>query len=587
MSGLARSVLLKAKGSIDHIRGMPEDGEQGGIDVPTRSFSSAQTRPYGVLEAGEAPQLRRSASLSLRRALTTTTKSKRSSMFANMMAKKSLTKLAGPEEILENTSETGSSHTSPARASLRSLHVLSMTRSNDSSPRSSGKVHTPDGQSRDHDSIATTGSIPIPIPHVGPPPTIDFDIESGRLSPTPLFEVEFDSGTPEKNEACPTHESIDGPDISTVVVDTETRNTMIIAKRRSKRQAIKNELERIKDEHIHIPRRSSTDHWRMRRVSRNRPSKLPDAVAASEIIPDIPSPMPGTNLPLDDPFDTHDSAARVANVSGHSHDTAVLPAAHDGSADLAASPLVRHSSGPSSRTISDTQKTLCSMDEVIGDAPDETTHSRRLSGREHFDQMTPQALRVEIEAGRKALQFLESRMVGIEAKLLSAGPYVTPLPAPPPLTVRGPASESPSTPFDTAGICYGSPAVSSAISQAQHVSVGSSGVRSSSAGTSVVFSDTCQSPLEVQDLFYPSDDESAVSSAKRHLRQMQVLAANRSPDHDSSRAISMTPSGAKATRHISPNIVPSPHSLASSISAPNMGSPIAFYGKRADREQRY
>ncbi|KAG8626247.1 hypothetical protein KVT40_005192 [Elsinoe batatas] len=586
MSGIARSVLLKAKGSIDHIRGVPEHDEHGRPSVPTRSFSSARTRTSRLQEVDATPELRRGASLSLRRVLTTHSKSKRSSLLVDMMAKRSLTKLVGPEELIDEATDTGSVHSSPARASLRNLHALSMTRSNDSSPSLSAKVRTPDRHSRGHDSVDTTGSSPIPIRRGSPPPTIDFDIESGQLSPTRLFGDETLDSNGNESEAITAHRQTptQAPESPVVDVDTETRNSMIMARRRSKRQAIRSEIERIKDEHIHIPRRSSNDHWRMRKVSRNRPHKLPEASPSPEAIPALPSPMPGTNLPLDDPFDAGPTVAKSLLEQPARATNEALLARTDGAADPSPGLLAPGISiSPSSSVRATPAKAHAT---ALASPPRYSAEAiSHVSGDIDGDlaTMSPQALRVEIEVSRRALQHLEDRMADIEAELRKAPPY-----SPPTMTWTGQPemaaaqTDLPPRPLNSDVEAGAHPSQHSEPSL-RHSSGASSGNTNTLHAGSDTFSEVLQSPLEVQSLFYPSDDEKAMLSAKRHLHQVQLLASVGGPDQAEFDAILAS----KPTFNIQTEVGSNAENLGTTVSTPDIGSPVDFYAQRAEREQRY
>ncbi|KAF2226307.1 hypothetical protein BDZ85DRAFT_278264 [Elsinoe ampelina] len=589
MSGIARSVLLKAKGSIDHIRGVPEHDEHGRPSVPTRSFSSARTRTSRLQEVDATPELRRGASLSLRRVLTTHSKSKRSSLLVDMMAKRSLTKLVGPEELIDEAADTGSVHTSPARASLRNLHVLSMTRSDDSSANLSAKVRTPDRHSRGHDSVDTTGSSPIPIPRGSPPPTIDFEIESGQLSPTRLFGDESLDSSEVKSEAITAHREtpIQAPESPVVDVDTETRNTMIMARRRSKRQAIRSEIERIKDEHIHIPRRSSNDHWRMRKVSRNRPHKLPEASPSPEVIPALPSPMPGTNLPLDDPFDVGPIAAKSLLELPAQATNEALPAKVDGAADPSSGlPATGISISPSSSIRATPAKAHATALALPPEYSAEAVRHIPDGIDDDLATMSPQALRMEIEVSRRALQHLEGRMADIEAELRKAPPY-----SPPIMTWTGQsemAAERTDLPLRTlnSDVGPGAHSLQSSGPSSRHTSRESGGTTNALHAGSDTFSEPLQSPLEVQSLFYASDDEKAMLSAKRHLHQVQVLESVRRPDQAELGAVLPSKPAFNIQNPLT-EMGPNAEKPGTTVSTPDIGSPVDFYAQRAEREQRY
>lgn len=555
--------------------------------LPTRSFSSAK----GSLKADRSEDdhlQHRGASLSLRRVLTTSSQrsSKRASLFVNMMSKRSLTRLPlGPEELVDDASETGSITTSAARASLRSLRLHESPRSNKSSHKSSEIIRTPDRLSRDHGS-STGRSSPIPIPgsRATPPPTIDFNIESGKLSPSRLFEPTFPDEVPESPMpvdaiANSVSNDVGKEDHLYPKVDTTTRDELIIARRRSKRQAIKNEIERIKEEHhIHIPRRASNDHWRMRRPSRHKSAKLLDA--KSEVIPDLPSPMPGTNLPLDDPFDFC-----ASKVHGTMNEQAGLIPAVDGTSDEAPAnstqiavlenevdhlvPEIRYSVSnklleASTVTPASPQQTQPSSDVVEG-------HSIA-----SLVQVSPDILRSEIEDGRRALQRLEGRMAGLEAELRKTGSRVPPGARPLLVSNHTPSSSSAASRVSSASATLSTTSLPRASQRIHHNMP--PGTRAVSLAKSDNFSDDCSSPLQVQDLFYPSDDESALSSAKDHLNQMQHVACNGSPNTSPDLAQNIEPTATTPYSH---------RFLVTSFSTPDMGSPTDFYRQRANREQRY
>ncbi|PSK55963.1 Mitochondrial escape protein 2 [Elsinoe australis] len=588
MSGIARSVLLRAKGSIDHIRGASEQDEQDKPHrLPARSYSSAR----GSLKADRSEDdhsQHRGASLSLRRVLTTSSRrsSKRASLFVNMMSKRSPTKLPlGPEELVDDASETASITTSAARVSFRSLRLQESPRSNKSSHKSSEITRTADRLSRDHGS-STGRSSPIPIPgsRASPPPTIDLNIESGKLSTNRLFEPTFpdeiaESPMPVDAIVNSVSNDVGKEDHLYPKIDTTTRDELIIARRRSRRQAIKNEIERIKEEHhVHIPRRASNDHWRMRRPSRHKSSKLLDA--KSKVIPDLPSPMPGTNLPLDDPFDF-----RASEVPGTMNEQAGLIPAVDGTSDEAPAnatqiavlennvdylvPEMRHS----------ISNDLLEASTVAPASPWQTQPSSNLVGGHSIAslaQASNDILRSEIEVGRRALERLEGRMASLEAELRKTGSRV-----PPGATLQSSSNHTPSSSSAASRVssASGSMSITSLprIIQSIHHNMPSD-TRTVSLAKSDNFSDDCSSPLQVQDLFYPSDDESALSSAKDHLNQMQHVACNGSPNTSPDLAQNTGPT------------TTTPHShrfLVTSFSTPDMGSPTDFYRQRANRKQRY
>ncbi|PNS20763.1 hypothetical protein CAC42_2694 [Sphaceloma murrayae] len=610
MSGLARSMLLRAKGSIDHIRGVPElEEHQAERSLPARSYSFARGSLRSPHSPSHVPEVHRSASLSLRRVLTSSSRrSKRSSLLVNMMAKRSLTKLQGPEELLDDASDSGSTHTSAARASLRSLCLQESPRSNQSSPRSSEKVHTPGRHSRDH-IPSTRGSSPIPIPRSSPPPTIDFDIESGKLSPACMFGSDIDTSSPEQTKpALPE-------------IDMSTRDQMVITRRKSRRRAVKNEIDRIKEEHIHVPRRASNDHWRMRRVSRQRHVKLPEPITETQV-PDMPSPMPGTNLPLEDPFERHhtptestsdaavmesstarsmdgaaDGSRRMFSASSHSH--------HQDSEALEVSADFGRSEG-----LTASEPTTRDQQPVITDAPktssvvaDDSRHAAAIFDASHQDddryvQLSPEALRTQIVAGRKALERLEGRMAGIEASLrkVDAAPDL----------VYAAKTADPGKPFASIAARMDLPAsdASSEDTAPQHAWMSSPSLRSISLATSDTFSQSCQSPLETQDLFYPSEEESAMSSAQIHLQQMRHVACNGISEREADSSFEQDPSsqrrglgsGTVSTREIDADAVSpgtgrtprsSPCVHTTSFSTPDMGSSADFYRQRAERDARY
>ncbi|KAF2153779.1 hypothetical protein K461DRAFT_311837 [Myriangium duriaei CBS 260.36] len=555
---LAKDVELSLNKTAKHYTW--RDSTCSKVDNPTlrshRSFSSARGSLRSLRHGQQEDIAEGHRASSLRRVMTTSSRrSKRSPLLVNLMAKRSTTKLQGPEEFFDDSS-TSRSNSSPARASLQSLCKADSPRSKNSNASSHGSA-TP---VKDHERRYTTEdsparpSSPIPIPNSSPPPTIEFEIESGKMSPHCLFEL----GEPTTSDYV--------EPITVLPVDVSTSENVIINRKRSKRQIIKDELKALKEERI--PRRSSNDHWRLRRASRTRPSKLPEPVLQHSIESELSSLIPGTNLPLEDPFDTSAPLAKSDSENGKvlNKDQQVSRLGLDGA--IGQCRLFDEDPGLEQQLIGHLQSPRAGhIDAVSGQwvsndpAARQTTPTRSCrigslhsygnsSTGLHLPQqaakelatgqvllesdpgvLSPKTLRSELEASRKALERMEDRMASIEAELRkNASPDVTPTATKGRLRMFNNTKSSP---------------IPKGLDQDDHQSqdsVTSSPITSDITSSKASYSSS-QSLLEVQELFYPSDSEtwdarparpqnisedadSAWSEAREHLQNMQKVASN-------------------------------------------------------------
>ncbi|GAM88010.1 hypothetical protein ANO11243_060390 [Dothideomycetidae sp. 11243] len=522
MSGLARSMLLKAKDSIDTLRGVPEPGHranrvEAAAGTSHRSLSSARASLRSMKHGNQDDTADgHRATLSLRRVLTSSSRrSKRSPLLVNLMAKRSTTRLQGPEELIDDDSASHS-HSSPARESLQSLCKQDSPHSKASSLRSSTpwRLHA---RHRSTQGSPTRASSPIPIPSSSSPPTIQFEIESGNMSPERIFGLE-PSSSPSKLDK-----------VQIPIIDVATRDGMIIHGRRAKRQGTTEDMDALKEGRV--PRRSSNDHWRLRRTSRSRPSNLPEPTKQSTSRENLPSPMPGTNLPLEDPFDSSASSSerrellcRASSCLDGTEDRNLTSrktfAAQPTLSGTLQSPSAGHidatsgqwvSNDPVARvtTSSGTTATMVALQEA----------TRHLTAKQALLEETPEAfsptiLRAELEAGRKALERLEDRMAGIETELRKNIPTPS-TPTPQRNAAPGRVFPKPRPLPINRELSRSEPGQSEATTP----------VGSRVASSQMSFSST-DSPLEVQDLFYASDRE---ADTKQESRPSTVDVAQSAP----------------------------------------------------------
>lgn len=457
-------------------------------------------------------------------------------------------------------------------------------------------------------------SSPIPIPSSSPPPTIDFEIETGKLSPNRMFW--------QGNSA--SSESADADVIAGTSLDSQTDLT--VGRRRSAGRA---KAEHDKQKAVHVPRRSSLDHWRLHKVNRR---KAVNCSKANKVLlgePPLPSPMPGTNLPLEDPFESFD------NEMGLQADAGLVPSITDdpppytdGACDprlsIASTAVARdlpagYLRSPKSGHINAVTGDWISNDPIsrslitsVPSLPEKSLHqsssaellalkraSKDLVVRQTLletspDALPPAVLRAELEASRKALSRLEDRMASVELELRIATPDSKQRTAKRETGFTEDAENECLVMVDN-GLC------NEEVTK-QEANAGSSSTDSFS---------TTKSPLETQDLFYPSDPDdnattgaqarscsyttdSAWSVAQEHIRSMQQIASNGAETTDNTARRSSDQSkhdSLSPIQETSPDRseVPSDNrrSTQDSTGAPSMGSPTAFSNAHAERAARY
>jgi len=127
---------------------------------------------------------------------------------------------------------------------------------------------------------------------------------------------------------------------------------------------------------IHVPRRASNDHWRMRNASRKKSQHTDDLPMPTSHDAGPPSPMPGTNLPLDDLFDPTSSAGKA----GTSLDGLLPPQRK--TASIPSIDGVMEDSAVDGTTLCDSNEKLCPAQ----DKNDLTQHSEELAASITRDQ---------------------------------------------------------------------------------------------------------------------------------------------------------------------------------------------------------
>ena len=218
-------------------------------------------------------------------------RTKRSALFTSGASKHNDQDMpVGPEEYSADESERRSSE-SATRLSISSLRALTSPREESLSKHSSplGKT-TKDAELG---LLDMRPSSPIPIPKVAsPPPTINFEIEHTQfLSPT-AFEC-----SKETVETLSPSNEVAVASCSAPLLPAKPTLCLPLRQKSRRGEALAAHLAE------YIPRRASGDHWKMRKISKQKSTKASDhdSLPASEV--PIGTPMPGTNLPLEDPFE--------------------------------------------------------------------------------------------------------------------------------------------------------------------------------------------------------------------------------------------------------------------------------------------
>jgi len=254
-----------------------------------------------VRERMTEPHKLHRATSSLRRVMTNNSKrSKRGSLFATLPTKVPVTELpTGPDAVASDEDKSQSGH-SPKRFSIASVRTLASPASKRSSKQSSPLARS----KHDNDLPATPlprPSSPIAIPQSSPAPAIRFEIESGSLSPRSLFGFTDQDNTQELSAPKSLHANADGP--------VKRPLSRIMSRKRPKSTTKDRSREHSSEDlpRVHIPKRASADHWRMRSACRKRSQHTDEQFTCQDLAVGLPSPMPGTNLPLDDPFESPSS----------------------------------------------------------------------------------------------------------------------------------------------------------------------------------------------------------------------------------------------------------------------------------------
>ncbi|GAB7346206.1 hypothetical protein MBLNU457_4942t1 [Dothideomycetes sp. NU457] len=304
MGGFAHVMLLKAKNSIDTMRGAssssdPHDEEAGLlVNERVKDVPKGGSLRHHVKERMAEPHKLHRATSSLRRVMTNSSKrATRGSLFEALSPRDSdsVELPTGPDAVTQE--EKSPSANSIKRLSMGSIRKMASPISKRSSKQSSPLAKA----DRDTDQPSTPTpkrSSPIPIPQTSSPaPAIHFEIESGSLSPKTMFGITD-------------HDSSQDGSIPKIAPEhtggSLKRPLSRIMSRKRPKSASK---DRSKDHHsedlprVHVPRRASNDHWRMRNVSRKKSQQSDDLPIPVSQDVGPPSPMSGTNLPLDDPFD--------------------------------------------------------------------------------------------------------------------------------------------------------------------------------------------------------------------------------------------------------------------------------------------
>jgi len=178
---------------------------------------------------------------------------------------------------------------------------------------------------------------------------------------------------------------------------------------------IKSELEKFR--HEHIPRRSSNDHWRLRKFGLSKSAKQPNTSLSIVADTDPPSPMPGTTFPLeiDDlleqaavglcasellPNTSTEATLRSLEVGGFHADAPNL-----GSYEFSVCPFIMDQQDATDRAKSETG---CVNNQDDPSLPLKTKADTFID---------PETVKQELEAGRQAIQQLEHRLAEIEAEV--------------------------------------------------------------------------------------------------------------------------------------------------------------------------
>jgi len=227
----------------------------------------------------------------------------RSSLFATLPKQDLVTEPPCGPDAVDTDEDNSQAGNSQKRFSLNSIRALASPASKRSSKQSSPLARSEYDDDRPSTSPPRRSS-PIPIPLVSPAPAIHLQIESGSLSPSPLFACQDQDINQEGSTLEAQHTNADTP--------VKRPLSRIMSRKRPKSSSRDKSREQCSEDppKTHIPRRASADHWRMRDACRKKSRQTVEHSTHQDLAVNLPSPMPGTNLLLDDPFDSTTSAQK-------------------------------------------------------------------------------------------------------------------------------------------------------------------------------------------------------------------------------------------------------------------------------------
>lgn len=302
VGGIAHNLLLRAKDSIDNLRGATKTQD---IESDTASSIPSQESPRDSLplirsrlgyspassvhHASETSRSSRrfSASNSLRRVLTNASKrSKRGSIMGTLSRKLRMSEMpVGPDAIEDSDDASRSQSESPCKLDQVACQVPL--------PDNVGsRAASPIKQDSDDDDTDDNLDKPINKPH-SPPPVIHLDLESVQLmSPTTFNDSDMNL-----ERVPPPTTVLDSTYSRSPHCDTPVRRTQAPIQLNPPQPA------------EYVPRRGSGDHWKMRKVNMSRPSLMcsqedlvptdsakptsPIPINRTQVLPDAPLPDPG------------------------------------------------------------------------------------------------------------------------------------------------------------------------------------------------------------------------------------------------------------------------------------------------------
>ena len=492
---------------------LPSQDEESG-PPPERPFSSLRGSLRTAKDRIAEPHKFHRASSSLRRVLTDSSKrNKRPSIFGAMHKKSSSPK--GPEEY--QSDDGGSCPATPEHGLGR---FTASFRSRDTR-RQSTSVNTADRGVFGEDQSPKHSS-PIPIPRHSSPPAISFEIESGALSPRTVFGQVEQEYIPDMSTDVP-------PNTAAASSTIKTLPRMLSRKRPKMHRKSSDSSDNTVS---HVPKRASNDHWKLRRLSRKKSCQHDDRSVVPSSSLETATPMPGTNLPLEDPFDSLSARTLVTAdaTSGVDSPTAEVPTL-DGAVDftdcMAASFSV-FSERQSTTLVSDgrvqgqvaksgSDLTLLRDLEYVKEILLTVRQDAALATLREGGMLEPGRPEWHCTARSEAFALMNERLRTIETYVQKLSSDILDSRK---CSLTGHADEqcqdrSCALKFDARNELI------HAVEQQHDENLG----------------DEYQSPLQTQDLFYPSDNEcdydsdgdSASSSARNYLNSMQSIASNGSP----------------------------------------------------------